>query len=72
MSTAKQATLQGRGAVGKAAVVGAKDRASNQVRARHIQSTDAATLQGFVAMHADGQAQVYQTTPVLTSPSFPA
>ena len=59
MSADKRATLQGRGAVGKAAVVGAKDRASNQIRARHTRSTDAATLQGFVAMHADEQAKVY-------------
>ena len=59
MSFAKQSTLQGRGVVGKDAVIGMKDRASKQVRARHIRSTDAATLQGFVAIHADAEAEVY-------------
>ena len=59
MSLAKRATLEGRGATGKAAVVGMKDRASNQVRARHVTRTDAETLQGFVAEHADWQAEVF-------------
>ena len=59
MSLAKRATLEGRGAVGKAAVVGMRDRATNQVRAEHVQHTDADTLQGFVAEHADWQAQVF-------------
>ena len=59
MSLAKRATLEGRGAVGKAAVVGMKDRATNQVRARHIERADAETLQGFVAEHADTQAEVF-------------
>ena len=61
MSNAKRKALEGtgRGAVGKTAVVGAKDRASNQVRAKVVQSTDAATLQGFVVDHTDAFAQVY-------------
>ena len=49
----------GRGAVGKAIVVGAKDRATNEVRAQVIQDTDSATLQGFVARHAATGATVY-------------
>ncbi len=38
----------GRGSVGKAAVVGAKDRETNQVGATVVQSTDAETLRDFV------------------------
>ena len=49
----------GRGAVGKTAVVGAKDRATKQVAARVVDSTDKPTLQGFVAEHAAPGATVY-------------
>ena len=55
----KREQLTGRGAVGKTAVVGAKDRETNQVAATVIQSTDADTLQGFVKDHADSEATVY-------------
>jgi transposase-like protein len=51
--------LTGRGAVGKAAVVGAKDRETNQVAAKVVESTDADTLQGFVEQHAAEGATVY-------------
>ena len=51
--------LTGRGPVGKTAVVGAKDRQTNQVAAKAVQSTDKETLQGFVKDHADLQATVY-------------
>lgn len=61
MSNAKRKALKdtGRGSVGKTAVVGIKDRESNQVRAKVVQSTDAATLQGFVVENADAFATVY-------------
>ncbi len=49
----------GRGGVGKAAVAGAKDRATNEVRAEVVEATDAETLQGFVADHAEPDATVY-------------
>ena len=49
----------GRGAVGKTAVAGAKDRATGQVRAEVIPDTRATTLQGFVADHAAPGATVY-------------
>ena len=49
----------GRGTVGKTAVVGAKDRESNEIRARVVDSTDKATLQSFVVEHADPGATVY-------------
>ena len=55
----KREELTGRGAVGKTAVVGAKDRETNQVAATVIQSTDADTLEGFVKDHADCGATVY-------------
>ena len=49
----------GRGTVGKTAVVGAKDRESNQVSASVVQGTDRETLQGFVQDHAKAGAKVY-------------
>ena len=49
----------GRGGVGKSVIVGAKDRATNEVRADVVEGTDAATLQGFVADHAAPGATVY-------------
>ena len=49
----------GRGTVSKTAVVGAKDRATNQITAKVVQSTDAPTLQGFVVDQTDVQATVY-------------
>ena len=49
----------GRGPVGKTAVIGAKDRKTNQVTARVIERTDAPTLQGFVAANVDSGATVY-------------
>ena len=48
----------GRGPVGKTAVVGAKDRATNQVAARVVEGTDKKTLQGFVKTHAAKGAKV--------------
>ena len=61
MSNAKRKGLQGtgRGAQGKVAIVGMKDRPSKQVRAKVVQHTDAETLQGFIAENADGSAKVY-------------
>ena len=49
----------GRGGVGKAAVVGAKDRATNKVKAKVVESTDAKTLQKFVADNAANGATIY-------------
>ena len=49
----------GRGAVGKAIVVGAKDRKTNRVSAAVVGNTDAKTLQGFVGDHAAKGATVY-------------
>ncbi len=49
----------GRGGVGKAIVVGAKDRDTNRVSAAVVENTDAKTLQGFVGDHAAEGATVY-------------
>ena len=59
MSKAKRKELTGRGPVGKTAVVGAKDRDTNQIRAAVVEHTDTATLQGFVAGNAAPGAKVY-------------
>ncbi len=47
----------GRGTVGKTAVVGAKDRKTNKVRAKVAKETDAKTLQKFVADTAAAPAR---------------
>lgn len=59
MPSSKREKLEGRGAVGNLAVVGAEDRASNQVSAKVLDSADSARLQGFVKETADPQATVY-------------
>ena len=59
MPKAKRERLKGRGAVGKAAVVGAKDRETNRVQAEVVPDTRSGTLQGFIAGHADAGAKIY-------------
>ena len=62
MSNAQRKQLgpdAGRGPVGKTAVVGMKDRPTNQVAAKVVESTDRNTLQGFVKDHATPEATVY-------------
>ena len=61
MSNAKRKELAGtgRGAVGKTAVVGIKDRATNEVRAEVVTETDAETLQDFVEENTEEDATVY-------------
>ena len=49
----------GRGTVGKAAIVGAKDRKTNKIKAAVVKATDAKTLQGFVIATALAGATVY-------------
>ena len=49
----------GRGTVGKATVVGAKDRDTNRISAAVVSGTDRATLQGFVSERAADGATVY-------------
>ena len=59
MPKSKRKKLTGRGAVGKEAVVGTKDRESNKVAARHVQGTDAPHVAGFVAEKARLGAKAY-------------
>ena len=61
MSNAKRRELKdaGRGPVGKEAVVGVKDRATNQVRATVVPVTDTAHVAGFVASQTKEGAKVY-------------
>ena len=61
MSNEKRKELAGtgRGAVGKVAIVGAKDRASNRIAAKVVENTDKPTLQGFVVEHTAPGATVY-------------
>ncbi len=49
---------QGRGAVGKEAVMGIKER-NGQIHAKHIQSTDAETLQGEIHENVEQGSVVY-------------
>ena len=59
MPKARRKELEGRGPAGKTAVVGAKDRETNEVSAAVVQETDAQTLQGFVGDRAKEGATVY-------------
>ncbi len=61
MSNTKRKALKdtGRGTVNKAAVVGIKDRETNEVRATVVENTDKETLQGFIVENTDKGTQVY-------------
>ena len=59
MPRAKRASLTGRGAVGKFAIAGVKDRATNRVAARTVARTDKRTLLGYVGEHTKPGATVY-------------
>ena len=48
MSHKKRKTLTGRGAVGKTAVAGIKDRASNRVSAKVVRNTKSETMSRFI------------------------
>ena len=49
----------GRGAVGKTAVVGVKDRATNEIVAEVVEHTDAPTLQSIVVENSNEDARVF-------------
>lgn len=59
MSNAKRKQLSGRGAVGKTAVVGGKDRGTKRIAAQVVRDTTSETLQGFVRDHTEDGAMVY-------------
>ena len=58
-SNAERKEAVGRGPVDMTAVVGAKDRATNQVSAKVVQDTGKATLQVFVADIAEPNAAIF-------------
>lgn len=49
----------GRGGVGKTAVLGIKDRNTNQVKVKVVDHTDKATLQGFIHDNTEPTAKVF-------------
>jgi len=61
MSNSKRKVLKdtGRGPVGKVAVVGIKDRKTNQVTAKTVENTDSKTLHPFIHDNVDNGAMVY-------------
>ena len=59
MHASKRRALKGRGAVGKEAVAGVKDRETGKVSARVVTHTDASTLQDFVRERAEPGITVY-------------
>ena len=59
MSHSKRKGLKGRGTAGKAAVVGVKDRRTNQVKAAVVEHTDARTLHTFIEDRVHHEAMVY-------------
>ena len=56
---AKRAKLEGRGPIGKTAVVGVKDRKTNRVSPEVVEDTKADTLQGFIHDRTQPGAKVY-------------
>lgn len=59
MTLARKTEITGRGVVGKTAVVGAKDRKTNQVNAKVVKDTKKKTLHEFVKRNAKPDALVY-------------
>ena len=59
MPKSRRKELNGRGAVGKVAVVGIKDRTSKKVSAEVVENTDSDTLQGFVQYNVEYGATIY-------------
>ena len=70
MPKAKRAKLTGRGAVGKTAVAGIKDRASNQVVARVVPNVKSETMSRFIMEHVQDGAKIY-TDDALTYHKLP-
>ena len=59
MPKSKRVALSGRGAVGKAIVVGTKDRETNKIAARAVENTDGATFKGFIGENTAPGATVF-------------
>ena len=59
MRKSKRVNLKGRGTVDKAIVAGVKDRETNHIKAKVVESTDRETLQGFIQSNVKEGAKVY-------------
>ena len=59
MPRSKRKGLTGRGATGKTAIAGLRDRATGRVAAKVVEDTTSQTLQGFVTERTREDAQVY-------------
>ena len=59
MPKAKRKQLTGRGATGKTAVAGIKDRATKKVAARVVPNTKSETMSRFIMEHAEEGAKIY-------------
>ena len=59
MPRKKRDQMEGRGAVGKTAVVGIKDRETNRVSAQVVENTKRDTLRGFVSDRIEPDTPVY-------------
>ena len=70
MSHKKRKTLTGRGPVGKTAVAGIKDRASNHVVAAVVRNTKSETMSRFIMEHTDADTKIY-TDDALTYHALP-
>ncbi len=72
MPNRKRKQIEGPGIVGKTVVAGAKDRATNRVSARVIETTDKPELQGFVRdTAAPGGPSTPTRTDLYTIPECP-
>ena len=70
MSKSNRAKLEGRGPVGKTAVAGIKDRASNRVQATVVPNTKSETMSRFIMEHVEPGARIY-TDDALTYHTLP-
>ena len=70
MPKSKRKELEGRGPVGKVAVAGVKDRASNRVMAEVVPDTTSETMSRFIMEHVEPGTKVY-TDDALTYHALP-
>ena len=59
MSKSRRAKMEGRGPVGKVAVAGIKDRATNKVQAKVVHDTRSETMIRFIMENTDPDTKVY-------------
>ena len=59
MSPSRRRELKGRGAVGKAPVIGMKDRDTNKIAAQAVRDVNREIVHGFIIDHAESEAMIY-------------